>query len=295
MPLPSTLLRAMVTTTKLNSSMLLILPNVVKQSRRTFIQTVRRSTLIHELNVKDLKDECRKRGLKVSGKKLELQQRLQTYESNASSHDLDDVKIQLNEAQSQVEKLESQINTVTDEVAHHEEHTALDPQHLQKDSNKVESVVDELKQVQEQLNSLKTQATTMNKDVEVLLNKDGGDITFSTLPNNQLENSTIGMSDIPNVNTLKNELDVARNQAERLQVRVESELQAAIRMANTKPTSTTEPEEHTTTTTPQQQRNDGKKYILSILGATLGLGWIFQDSLIDKDPVTTMEDDTTTI
>lgn len=277
MPLPPTLLRAMVTTRGMNSLLLPILPYVIKQSRRTFIQSVRRSTLIHELNVKDLKDECRKRGLKVSGKKLELQQRLQSYESNASSRVLDDVKTQLNDAQLHVERLESQIDTVNDEVAHHEDSDNLDPQHLQRDSYKVGSVVDELKQVQEQLDSLKTHASTMNKDIEVMLNKDGGDITYSQLPNNKLKASTI--------DTLKNELDVARTQAERLQVKVDSELQAAIDTTTSKATSTPKPEQHTTTTVQlqQQQRKDGKKYILSVLGVTLGLGWIFQDSLINKD------------
>lgn len=290
------MLRTIVTTTTVKSSMRLILPYVVLQSRRTFMQTiVNRSTLIpsiNELNVKDLRDECRKRGLKVSGRKLELQERIQTFESDASNHVLNDVKSQLDEAQLHVERLESQINTVNDEVAHHGG-AKLGQQHLEEDSYEVGSMVDELKQVQKQLNLLKTHARVMNKDVESIIDKDGGDITYTPLPGEKVETPVVTMSnaDVPGVDILKHELDAARTQAERLQAKVDFELQAAIDAAATTSITSTTPESSSSPTEQKQMRNGGgKKYLLSVLGATLGLGWIFQDSLIRKEPLADVED-----
>lgn len=274
----------------------LIFPYILSPTRRTFAQTVVRRSLLQvgELTLKDLREECRKRGLKVSGRKLELQERIQQYESQfqnpkpSQSDDWIGVKDQLNEAQLQVERIESQINTVDNEVAHHEG-TKLETEHLEQDSNEVGSMVDELKQVQEQLDQLKFRARIMNQDVETIINKDGGDITYAPLPGELVADTDRSDSDGAGVDTLKHELDAARTHAQRLQEIVESELQAAIEEEETS-TNKREPNEtHRSSsatssahTSPKGENTDGKKYILSILGATFGLGWIFQDSLIQR-------------
>lgn len=237
---------------------------------------------IQGMTLKDLREECRKRGLKVSGRKLDLQTRIQQHDvSNVSNDNIHGV-------QSQMNKITSQIQNADKEIASHSSEST--PEHLAQDSEEVGSMVHELVQVQEQLDRLRAQARTMDRDVQSLINRDGGDITYTPL-----DSSTT--SDVPAVDSLKVELDEARSHAAKLQEIVEAELKAATAASSTIVDAKTSTIETSTQSPPspqqeskkqpqqqkqkqqQQKRPDGKKYILSSIGVALGLGWIFQDSI----------------
>lgn len=280
----------------------LVVPTMMVTARRNFTQTVSRLNLhAHSMTLKDLKEECRKRGLKVSGRKNELQERIQRFDMKLDSgneHDNDDDELvdmrnQINEAKSQVQRIERQIDDVSSEVSLHEE-SQLGKNHLEEDSQEVNTMVDELKEVQERLDLLKSHAKKMDKDVTDLLNRDGGDITYEPLLNERdLHKKSDLAVDCENVDSLKKDLKTARIQAERLQNIVTSELEAAIKRSDEIKTTTTSSttgngssgtdKSNSFNQTGSNRSTKTRNYLLSVLGLTVGLGWIFQDSLIHAD------------
>lgn len=286
----------------------LVVPTMMVTARRNFTQTVSRLNLhAHSMTLKDLKEECRKRGLKVSGRKNELQERIQRFDMKLDSgneHDNDDDELvdmrnQINEAKSQVQRIERQIDDVSSEVSLHEE-SQLGKNHLEEDSQEVNTMVDELKEVQERLDLLKSHAKKMDKDVTDFLNRDGGDITYEPLLNEKdLHKKADLEEDCENVDSLKEELETARIQVERLQQIITSELEAAIKRADEIKTTTTSSATSSTNgssinTSKSNSSNTtngtkGRSYLLSVVGLLLGLGWIFQDSFVHQDDQSTSQ------
>lgn len=290
----------------------LMVPTMMIITKRNFTQTVNRLDLqINRMTLKNLKEECRKRGLKVSGRKHELQERIQSHDmkvtdsgTNVNFDVIDenyliDMKNQINEAKLQVQKIEKQIDDVSYEVSFHEE-SQLNKHHLEEDYKEVNTMIDELKEVQEKLDSLKSFAKKMDKDITDILNKDGGDITYEPLLNEKGLHKGIDLEEgCENVESLKKELDTAHVQVERLQKIITSELEAATEKANEiKATQTSSVIGSTNNSSLNINKSkvsdptNGTKrrsYLLSILGLTLGLGWIFQDSLIHKDGQSTAQ------
>lgn len=309
MTLPSTILKYGIQSGKLTR---LMVPTMMLCAQRSFTQTVNRLDLqVNRMTLKDLKDECRKRGLKVSGRKHELQERIQCHDLKMRSggtnmnvdvineNDLINMKNQINEAKLQVQRIEKQIDDVSYEVSLHEE-SQLEKHHLEEDSQEVNAMVDELKMVQEMLDSLKSHAKKMDKDVTDFLNRDGGDITYEPLLNEKdLHKKADLEEDCENVDSLKEELETARIQVERLQQIITSELEAAIKRADEIKTTTTSSTTSSTNgssinTSKSNSSNTtngtkGRSYLLSVVGLLLGLGWIFQDSFVHQDDQSTSQ------